>query len=93
MLTETQSNTDFFIAHLGAIRREVFRKIAFVVDGSAANSTPQQPVANAIFPATGRLANFSQQRRHMNSLAEPSGQRLAAQWLNHFHAKTVASQG
>ncbi len=89
MLTETQSHGEFFIAQARVIRLEVFGKIALVVAGPPEDGTFEQPFANTPFRTAAQLADPSQQRRHMNCIAEPSCQRRDVQLFNRFHVKTI----
>ena len=61
MLAETQSHGEFFIAQVGMVGREVFRKIALVVAGPSADGTLEEPFADLIVRTTAHLANPAQQ--------------------------------
>ena len=93
MLAETQSDGQFFIAQVKIVGREIAGEIALIVAGPPADRTFEQPLADTIFRATAHLANFAQQWRNMDGVAEPSGQRRAAQLLSGFHVQTISWQG
>ena len=61
MLAKAQSHGEFLIAQISMIRRKIVGKIAFVVGRTPADSTFEQPFADAIFPATTHLADIAQQ--------------------------------
>ena len=89
MLTKAQSHRELFIAQIRMVGREIRRKIAFVVAGPAVNRTFEQPFPDTILGTTAHLADFVQQRRHMDGIPKPSGQRRIADVLNFFHTATV----
>jgi hypothetical protein len=89
MLAETQSHANFFIAQVRMIRREIAGKIALVMPGPPVNGTFEQPFADTLLMTTTQLADLSQQERHMNRIAEASGQWRAVQMFNRFHVKTI----
>jgi hypothetical protein len=89
MLAETQSHGEFFIAQVRVIRREVFGKIALIVASPPEDGTFEQPFASTPFRTATQLADPSQQRRHMNCIAELSSQWRDVQLFNRFHVKTI----
>ena len=90
MLAETQSHGEFLIAQARMIGWKVCGEIALVVAGPPTDGTLEQPFANTVFRAAAHPANVSQQGRHMNDIAEPSGQRRIAQSFNRFHKHKLA---
>lgn len=78
MLAQTQSDGQFFMAQVRIIGREIRGEIAFIVAGTTADGTFEQPLANTLFRATAHLAELAQQKRNMDGIAEPFGQRWAA---------------
>jgi len=62
------------------------------VAGSTANRTFEQPFPDTILGTTAHLPDFVQQRRHMDGIPEPSGQRRIGRLLSCFHPATVTWQ-
>lgn len=90
VLTETQGNGQFLMAQIGMVGREIVRELTFVVAGSTADSTFQEPLSDAMFRATAQLANLAVQGRNMDGLAEPVGQQWTAPLLNCFHVRKLS---
>jgi len=61
MLSKTQSHSEFFIAQIRIVGREVLGKIPLVVAGPPTNGTFKQPFTDTIFRATTHLADLTQQ--------------------------------
>ena len=59
MMAETQSDGQFFMAKIQIVGREIAGKITFIVAGTTADSTFEQPLADTIFRATAHLADLS----------------------------------
>ena len=93
MLSETQGDGQFFMAQVQTVGREIAGEIALIVAGATADGTFEQPLADTIFRQTAHLADLAQQGRNMDGIAEPSGQRRAAQLLNRFHGETISWRG
>ena len=59
MMAETQSDGQFFMAKVHVVGREIGGKITFIVAGTTADGTFEQPLADTIFRATAHLADLS----------------------------------
>jgi hypothetical protein len=90
MTAKTQSHSNFFVAQIWFVRREVIGEIPFVMARPALNGTFEEPIADPIFRTSAHPANFAQQGRDVNSIAKPPGQRRIAQSFGCFHGETIA---
>jgi len=89
MLAKTQRHGEFLIAQFRMVGRQFDGKPPLIVAGSPADSAFEQPFSDAIPGTTTHLDDFMQQRRHMDGVPEPSGQRRIIHFLSYFHTATI----